>query len=266
MATTEESPVLRAVWRRINGKVASSSGKVAKVELGGIAPSSTTAYGYHNARDRHLKGKTERGKSDYSVRLADDLAGSTGRFYCGLDLSGKEPTRIITKRLRDAAAKRDPRIRCLREFYGSLDNKAVFGRIHNSPSGGWMPSTSDDSHLWHVHLSLFRRFAADESVVAGLAAVILGTGTAQRPGPSANLHEVPLGTRVLRRQASLMKGSDVRYVQRFIGEAKCGAADGFFGPNTESGVRWYQDMRGIAVNGTVDKGTWSNLGVRTHGL
>jgi peptidoglycan hydrolase-like protein with peptidoglycan-binding domain len=265
MPTTEESPVLRAVWQRINGKVTSGSGRVVAVKLGGIAPSSATAFGYHNTRDRHRAGKTERGRRDYSVQLAADLAGDTGRFYCGLDLSGKDPTRIITKRLKEATAKRDPRIRYLREFYGSLDNKVVVGRIHNSPDGSWMPATADDSHLWHVHLSLFRRYAAQDSVIAGLAAVILGTGSAPK-AVSTQIREVPLGTRVLRRRASLMKGSDVRYVQRFIGEAKCGPADGFFGPNTESGVRWYQDMRGITVNGTVDKDTWTNLGVRTHGL
>jgi hypothetical protein len=264
MPTPEESPVLRAVWRRINGKVTSGSGRVVTVELGGIAPSSATAYGYHNTRDRHLAGRTERGKRDYSVQLDADLAGQTGQFFCGLDLTGKPPTRIITKRLKEAAARRDPRIRCLREFYGSLDNKVVFGRIHNSPGGAWMSSTADDRHLWHVHLSLFRRFAADESVVAGLVAVILGTGSASKP--PAPIPDVPLGTRVLRRQATLMKGSDVRFVQRFIGEAKCGPADGLFGSHSESGVRWYQDMRGITVNGTVDKDTWSNMGIRTHGL
>lgn len=265
MPTPEESPVLRAVWHRINGKVANSSGKVVKVELGGIAPSSATAFGYHNARNRHLKGRTERGKRDYSVQLAADLAGDTGQYYCGLDLTGKEPTRIITKRLKEAAARQDPRIRCLREFYGSLDNEVVFGRLHNSPGGAWLASSSDKSHTWHVHLSLFRRYAADESVISGLAAVILGSGSPPRPLP-AKAPEVALGTRVLRRQPSLMKGSDVRYVQRFIGEAKCGPADGFFGPSSEAGVRWYQGMRRITVNGTVDKDTWSNMGVRTHGL
>jgi hypothetical protein len=258
MANPTESPVLRAVWREIKDDIV--------VKFGGIAPSDESAYGYHNARDRHLAGETDHGRRDYSVQLAADLAGDTGRYFCGLDLTGEDPTRAITARLRDAAAAKDPRIRCLREFYGSLDNRVVFGRTHNSPSGSWVRATADERHLWHVHLSLFRRYATDESVVSGLAEVILGKGPRPQPEPEHSVPEVPLGTRVLRLRPTRMKGTDVRYVQRFIGEAKCGPDDGFFGPKSESGVRWYQDMRGIDVNGTVDKRTWSNMGVRTHGI
>jgi peptidoglycan hydrolase-like protein with peptidoglycan-binding domain len=257
MATPTESPVLRAVWKEIKDDIA--------VKFGGIAPSDESAYGYHNARDRHLAGETDRGRRDYSVQLDPDLAGDTGRYYCALDLSGEDPTRAITARLRDAAAAGDRRIRCLREFYGSLDNRVVLGRTHNAPGGSWIRSTADETHLWHVHLSLFRRFATDDSVVTGLADVILGKGTR----PQTDGHDAPetaLGTRLLRLRPTRMKGTDVRYVQRFIGEAKCGPSDGIFGPRSESGVRWYQDMRGISVNGTVDQRTWSNMGVRTHGM
>ncbi|MEV4843452.1 peptidoglycan-binding protein [Micromonospora matsumotoense] len=57
-------------------------------------------------------------------------------------------------------------------------------------------------------------------------------------------------------------GDDVAFVQRFIGVGRCGPVTGRFGPATESGVRWYQEMRGLAVDGVVGAATWAAMGVR----
>lgn len=67
------------------------------------------------------------------------------------------------------------------------------------------------------------------------------------------------GGRVLYLTRPYLTGSDVEYVQRFIGEARCGPADGVYGPKTESGVRWYQGMRGIRADGIVGPVTWQHL-------
>ncbi len=64
------------------------------------------------------------------------------------------------------------------------------------------------------------------------------------------------GARWLRRGSA---GSDVKYVQSYIGTSKCGPADGKYGPMTESGVRWYQRMRGLVVDGVVGPQTWRSL-------
>jgi hypothetical protein len=56
-----------------------------------------------------------------------------------------------------------------------------------------------------------------------------------------------------------MTGEDVRYMQRFVGERRYGSADGNFGPHATEDVLCYQKMRGIAVTGVRDKGTWHNL-------
>jgi peptidoglycan hydrolase-like protein with peptidoglycan-binding domain len=53
----------------------------------------------------------------------------------------------------------------------------------------------------------------------------------------------------------------VRFVQRFIGVSQCGPADGFFGPKTEAGVRFYQKLRGIAVTGVCDAAVFRQMGV-----
>ncbi|MGC5022509.1 peptidoglycan-binding domain-containing protein [Micromonospora sp. DT47] len=42
----------------------------------------------------------------------------------------------------------------------------------------------------------------------------------------------------------------------------CGPASGRWGATTEAGVRWYQDMRGLAVDGVVGRATWAAMGGR----
>lgn len=54
-------------------------------------------------------------------------------------------------------------------------------------------------------------------------------------------------------------GRDVKFVQAYIGSDKAGKADGYFGPKTERGVKWYQDMRGIKVDGIVGPQTWRHI-------
>jgi peptidoglycan hydrolase-like protein with peptidoglycan-binding domain len=62
-----------------------------------------------------------------------------------------------------------------------------------------------------------------------------------------------------------LTGDDVAFVQKFIGPAQCGPIDRVFGPRTDAGVRWYQHMRGIAVDGQVGPQTWKQMGVRWSG-
>jgi peptidoglycan hydrolase-like protein with peptidoglycan-binding domain len=69
------------------------------------------------------------------------------------------------------------------------------------------------------------------------------------------------GSRQLELRDPRMEGDDVEYVQRWIGDREAGAPDGFFGPDTRDGVRWYQGMRGIEVTGVCDRKTWRNIGI-----
>jgi peptidoglycan hydrolase-like protein with peptidoglycan-binding domain len=59
-----------------------------------------------------------------------------------------------------------------------------------------------------------------------------------------------------------MRGDDVSFVQRFIGSKRAGQPDGIYGPNTESGVRWYQHLRGIPANGICDAPTFRHMGMK----
>lgn len=111
----------------------------------------------------------------------------------------------------------------------------------------------DNPHTGHVHISGRHgdRFENDRTAwgIAGAAAA------AVVPAQRATAR------RTLRLTQPRMTGDDVRFVQRFIGQAKCGAADGVYGPHTEAGVRWYQQMRGVAVTGVCDAATFGQMGV-----
>ncbi|PAE90885.1 peptidoglycan recognition protein family protein [Shouchella clausii] len=65
----------------------------------------------------------------------------------------------------------------------------------------------------------------------------------EKPAPATN----KLGSRILRNQSPMMRGEDVKAVQRAVGVT----ADGIFGPATETAVRNYQEARGLQVDGIV---------------
>jgi GH25 family lysozyme M1 (1,4-beta-N-acetylmuramidase) len=67
------------------------------------------------------------------------------------------------------------------------------------------------------------------------------------------------GSRELALKTPHMTGTDVKFVQSFIGATKCGPADGVFGSATKAGVIWYQGMRGLTKDGVVGPKTWAAL-------
>lgn len=131
--------------------------------MSGIIGDSGHTYGYH-------RGRNYLSSSDYSCQYSADLGGS-GEAANGLDISfSSADMKTVTRRLIDAVDRGDSRIQTLREFYGTVDGWSVTGR--DIPTGSWI--TSDDSHLWHVHLSGFRENADDTAAWQGVADIIIG--------------------------------------------------------------------------------------------
>src|SRR5690554_4870641 len=113
----------------------------------GIAPATVSAYGYHNSGQRHLAGLTVYGPRDYSVQQPADRRGDA-TLYSAIDWSHNQANmRLYTGRLVAAADRGDLRMRFLREFYGTVNNRTVVGRIHDSPDATWRASSADLSHL-----------------------------------------------------------------------------------------------------------------------
>jgi hypothetical protein len=129
------------------------------IALGGIYANKK---GYHNTRaanDKHWPG-------NYSVTHADDRKGPSN-LAAAIDLTFRSAQRgdyrnieKYSDRLYAAGRANDPRLHGWREFFGQCDA--------DSHVEGWdfrkdQDSTSDSSHLWHIHASEIRAYA--ESLV-----------------------------------------------------------------------------------------------------
>lgn len=121
--------------------------------------------------------------------------------------------------------------------------------------------TGSNPHTSHVHVSA-RHGAGFENDTRPWG--LWTPAPPVNPGPPPVTDKRP-GSRVLRLLPARMTGQDVQFVQKFIGAKHAGSADGIFGPTTAAGVRWYQGMRGIQVDGEVGPQTWANMGVRWTG-
>lgn len=235
-----------------------------KSRLGGILASKK---GYHGTGQYNLDHYPD----NYSIRDAVDRTGPWWKgFASALDWTfpdaqagdfhtiDKYTSRLVVSAL-DAA---DPRLDLvLREFYGNADlDEEVEGYDERKERH----VTSDDSHLWHIHMSFTRSKCGDMWGMWALLTVLMGWSVSQwraslpadapkppapAPKPPSGLPVHKLGSRVLRNTRPDMRGTDIQVLQKFIGSKWCGKADGIFGDNTESGVRRYQRMRGLKVDG-----------------
>lgn len=144
----------------------------------------------------------------------------------------------------------------------------IFRRVIWSRSWGWTARryTGINPHTAHAHFSARYADVAGNAEPWGVA-IAFGPHAASSPPPAppkpAAAH--PAGSRQLAVHAPPMTGADVEFVQRWIGKARCGPADGRYGPVTGQGVRWYQRMRSLAADGIVGPVTWRNMGVRWTG-
>lgn len=234
-------------------------------ELGGIyAPKS----GYHNTRNANRV----RWPGNYSIREPEDQGGP-GDKAAALDWTFPDAQRghyatINTYCQRLMASSRDaddPRLDGLREWYGQTDTDS---HVEGFDCRHLVEVTSDSSHLWHIHLSVDRDKVDNMTVMDAVLSVLRGeplvvwrarTGTPHTPAP---VGDAP-GARVLHRTDPPMRGADVTFVQDWIGPTRAGPRDGEYGPRTESGVRWYQSLRGIPADGEVGPQTWAQMGIRT---
>lgn len=135
-----------------------------QIELGGILGDPNHTKGYHRAR-------AVLPADDYSVTLPRDRGGRPWAASA-LDITpvNSDHVRILTGRLRAAVDRADPRLGPLREFYGTLNGRDVYGWDLATSE----PAISDSSHLWHLHLSFYRDSASQRSRLVPLARVLAG--------------------------------------------------------------------------------------------
>jgi hypothetical protein len=128
--------------------------------------------GYHNT----VHNNQHKWPGNYSIKLDLDLKHGNLDNSRAIDLTMSESEMIQwTHRMKAAAEDpNDTRLDAVREFYGTLDGKTVFGLIKDTVSGVWRRSSADKSHLWHGHMSIFTMFVNNWEMLAPILTVWSG--------------------------------------------------------------------------------------------
>jgi len=128
--------------------------------------------GYHNTVTTNKK----KWPNNYSIKLSLDLDFGNYDKARGIDLTMSTAEMIKwTSRMKASALNfQDHRLAAVREFYGTLDGVNVYGLIKDAENSTWRRSTSDSSHLWHGHTSIFAAFVNNWSKLSPLVSVWRG--------------------------------------------------------------------------------------------
>lgn len=243
-----------------------------------LAPGSQNGGIYANKRGHHntRAANDANWPGDYSVRDPEDRGGPADKasaYDWTFPDAQRGDYRTISKFMKRIIASgkdsEDPRLDGWHDIYGQADSD---GHVEGWDCRRLVDITSDSSHLWHIHMSEDRDKVADYENKRRMLSVLSGESLAEwrgqtsppapAPTPPVQPSQLPHfanGSRTLRLLDPQLRGTDVLWVQRFIGPARAGVADGIYGPGTTSGVRWYQGMRGLAVDGVVGPNTWRHL-------
>lgn len=223
----------------------------------------------HQARGGYHIGRAFQSSSNYSVTRPDDRVGPADAA-AAVDMS-LSPADMVTCTGRLMAAYNntsDPRRKYLNAFNGwdGSGNATRFDVYARK-----MKYASAD-HKWHIHLELRRKYvnakvAADavisllsgESVASYLKRIGVISTVAKVTASPAKLAAPAWPGKIYRRNDNMKPDSGlVKWQARMIarGWKSIGAADGKFGPHTESVVRQFQRLCKVSVDGTIGPQTW----------
>lgn len=233
--------------------------------------------GYHISREDQVD------PANYSVVRPDDKAGNgPDNAASGIDMSMNTADMILcTKRLVKAYENTsDPRRKYLNGFNGTTDGKVA--RRWDVYARSIQYATPD--HLWHVHMSIRRKYAASATAVKAILSLLKGESVEQYltsigvvttpPKTTVPVRVAPVTApkwpgRILRRNDSAIKADtavkafQVQMVKR--GWTSLGTPDGFFGPKMESVVRRWQITCGLPSDGIIGPKTWPTPWTRPMG-
>lgn len=242
-----------------------------EVELSGIYADKP---GYHNTRAGNLS-------SNYSVaEFAVDRQGPSDKA-AAIDLTFPSAQRgdysKISKyanRLYAAGRADDPRTHYLREFFGQMDTDS---HVEGYDFAKERDSTSDSSHLWHIHLSVHRAYVEDPEMVRAVLSILKGE-TVEQWRAGGGVIVVPVGnptsstdnTEVIVGKLPVLKkgatGAPVRILEGLViahGYATDSKdpkkVDGIFGDTLDASIRRFQADRHIDVDGVVGGQTYAQL-------
>jgi hypothetical protein len=167
--TEREPAAVRELWNLIDVGIPRAQ------LLGIVGNPETHFFGYHRSRDWDIEFG-EDGANDYSVLLPQDKRGA-GDCASALDVGlPADLMKTVSERLLAAGQDDDPRLHAMREFFGTVDGVRVIGWDRHNPNDAFnnTTTTSDSSHLTHIHLSFYRKFAEDFDALEPIASVMTG--------------------------------------------------------------------------------------------
>jgi len=140
----------------------------------------------------------------------------------------------------------DPRIKYL------IHEGKIYSSYPTSSAPAWAarPYSGPNAHKQHLHISVLsepNRY--DDAAPWGVAAAWAKT-PAPKPAPKVTL------ARELKLRAPMMRGDDVKAVQRVVGVR----VDGWYGRDTDRAVTAWQKARGLAADGIVGPKTARRMG------
>jgi peptidoglycan hydrolase-like protein with peptidoglycan-binding domain len=200
-------------------------------------------------RDRRTDGTIGDTRHCGPGRTSDHCPNANG-VVRALDVdSDGIPAGWLAEHIRKRGAAGDPRL--------ADGGYVIFNRRIASWKRGWKWNdyTGDSPHLDHLHISVSQNASGyDGGGGWGVrAAVVTGGGTST----PADLPKHPLGSRVLKRAQPTMRGTDVAFVQRWVGAHD----DGAFGEKTEARVQRFQRIVDLEPTGVVGPETWREMRV-----
>lgn len=137
--------------------------------------------GYHNKRSSIPMSDYSSGRDVANDRLGPSTKASA------IDITLDEADmKLYSKRLADACKKKDARLYIngepiIREFIGTLDGKTVYcyvltgGKALGVGADSGPDPGRDKSHLWHLHISIIRKFMDNEKAMRNLLSILTAT-------------------------------------------------------------------------------------------
>lgn len=223
---------------------------VAEWKLGGIYANKS---GYHNTVNANFVDWP----GNYSIRFSLDTQKGPRDKARAIDLTMSDADmRVYTQRLIDAAERNDPRMKGVREFYGTVDGRNVVGRIRDNDRDAYRSAKSDSSHLWHIHAGFWTAYCDMWTVLSGFVSVLRNEllSVWQRGGDDVliGLKEGDIGNAVRELQCLLTEsGFDL------------GDIDGDYGPTTAAAVLKLRKAAGSTATSGASIDRWAYRQIMT---
>lgn len=217
-------------------------------------------------------------RADYSNTRTDDR-GFNPKYGAGFDVTMSKADMVrVYKRVHAVwKDKTDPR----RKYVNAINVWDGTGDAVRLDFVTGQAKYASPDHKWHTHGEFRRRWVNDPRAGRAIVSMFKGESKAtwsarEETGKSVPVKATPKpvatpapkhapGSRVLKYVpgAKILSGQDVTFVQKKIG-ARAGTPDGVFGAKTRAAVRWYQQSKGLQVDGQVGPATWRAMGVKTN--